>query len=109
MINLKKACACLLTVAASVGVNFSLNSMAMYNDMFKCFDRCWDNRSIRKIIFDEIITEHKNEAFYLLPLADEPAKCIVVNKDLTKCVYVDVKMKSAVLGKMLLGYGNEKD
>lgn len=109
MNSLKKTYAFLLTTTMGAGLGFNLHSVAMdtYVNTFENFDRAQDTMSAREIInnCDNFI----DEQFYILPLADEPSKCMVVNEDLTKCVYVAPETKIAMSGESPIGYGHEND
>ena len=122
----KKLCAYLLTVVASVGTNFSLNSMAMDDAEFRSnfsrfLDMCteqlnflkeMENRSLHYVILHYILLdagENNGEKLYILPMAEDQSKCMVVNEELKKCVYFSDQRKVAILEDIPNGYGNEID
>ena len=123
MINLKKACACLLTVAASVGVNFSLNSMAMDNELkdnlhvilgfYFEMNNIWERENTKNMSMREMIRlcrdKHQEDKLYALPLADNPTYCVVITEDLTRCIYFDVKQKIVCLSATPKGYGDRSN
>lgn len=109
-------CALFLTTTMSVGLGFGSHSLAMDDEGFKSnFSRllnlCTEqlsslkdmkNMSLRDVVINYILLdedENNGEKLYILPMAEDQSKCMVVNENLTKCVYFSNQKKWRCSGK----------